>query len=109
AKAFKANDMPAGWMIVNDGYGCEYTPDPAGYDKNAPYDPANPDKGLGGTVKAIKAEADLKTGLWTQRSLTAQESEVGNDGIALRKLDVAWVGAGYRLALTGCESAKDGI
>ncbi|MHA7270871.1 NPCBM/NEW2 domain-containing protein [Arthrobacter sp. HLT1-20] len=109
AKEFKTKDMPAGWMIVNDGYGCEYTPDPAGYDKNAPYNPVNPDKGLGGTVKAIKAEADLKTGLWTQRSLTAQPAEVGNDGIAMRKLDVAWVGAGYRLALTGCESAKSGI
>ncbi|MET4003633.1 alpha-glucosidase [Arthrobacter sp. UYCu511] len=109
AKEFKANDMPAGWMIVNDGYGCEYTEDAAGYDKNAPYDPNSPDKGLGNTVKAIKAEADLKTGLWTQRSLTKQEAEVGADGIAMRKLDVAWVGEGYRLALTGCESAKGGI
>ncbi len=109
AKEFKANDMPAGWMIVNDGYGCEYTPDAAGYDKNAPYDANSTDKGLGNTVKAIKAEADLKTGLWTQRSLTKQEQEVGADGIAMRKLDVAWVGEGYRLALTGCESAKGGI
>jgi alpha-glucosidase len=109
AKEFKAHDMPAGWMIVNDGYGCEYTQDAAGYDKNAPYDPASTDKGLGNTVKAIKAEADLKTGLWTQRSLTNQPAEVGNDGIALRKLDVAWVGEGYRLALTGCEASKAGI
>ncbi|MFQ4148098.1 NPCBM/NEW2 domain-containing protein [Arthrobacter sp. LAPM80] len=109
AKQFKANDMPAGWMIVNDGYGCEYTPDAAGFDKNAPYDANSTDKGLGNTVKAIKAEADLKTGLWTQRSLTKQEAEVGTDGIAMRKLDVAWVGEGYRLALTGCESAKGGI
>ncbi|MDD0859634.1 glycoside hydrolase family 31 protein [Arthrobacter alpinus] len=109
AKEFKANDMPAGWMIVNDGYGCEYTTDAPGYDKNAPYDPNSTDKGLGNTVKAIKAEADLKTGLWTQRSLTNQPTEVGQDGIAVRKLDVAWVGEGYRLALTGCESAQDGI
>jgi len=109
AKEFKAQDMPAGWMIVNDGYGCEYTPDAAGYDKNAPHNPASADKGLGNTVKAIKAEADLKTGLWTQRSLTNQPTEVGEDGIALRKLDVAWVGEGYRLALTGCEAAKAGI
>lgn len=109
AKEFKANDMPAGWMIVNDGYGCEYTEDAADFDKNAPYDPDSPDKGLGNTVKAIQAEAELKTGLWTQRSLTNQEKEVGTDGIAVRKLDVAWVGEGYRMALTGCESAKDGI
>ncbi|WP_243400088.1 NPCBM/NEW2 domain-containing protein [Arthrobacter glacialis] len=109
AKEFKTNDMPAGWMIINDGYGCEYTTDAADFDKNAPYDPNSTDKGLGNTVKAIKAEADLKTGLWTQRTLTNQEKEVGTDGIAMRKLDVAWVGEGYRMALTGCESAKSGI
>lgn len=109
AQAFADNDMPAGWMLVNDGYGCEYTPDAADFDKNAPYDPASPDKGLGNTVKAIEAVSGMKTGLWTQRSLTKQEAEVGTDGIALRKLDVAWVGEGYRMALTGCESAKDGI
>ncbi|WP_295011846.1 NPCBM/NEW2 domain-containing protein [uncultured Microbacterium sp.] len=103
AKAFADNDMPAGWMLVNDGYGCEYTPDPS------PYDPSNPGKGLGGTVQGIKDAAGLKTGLWTQRSLTQQESEVGQDGIALRKLDVAWVGEGYRMALTACENAHDGI
>lgn len=109
AKEFKANDMPAGWMIVNDGYGCEYTPDPAGYSKDTPYNPENPDKGLGGTAKAIAAEANLKTGLWTERSLTNQPQEVGQDGIALRKLDVAWVGEGYRQALTACESSKSGL
>ncbi|WP_394940639.1 NPCBM/NEW2 domain-containing protein [Psychromicrobium sp. YIM B11713] len=103
AEQFKANDMPGAWMLVNDGYGCEYTKDPS------PYDPANPGQGLGGTVQAIKKNADLQTGLWTQRSLTQQATEVGQDGIALRKLDVAWVGEGYRMALTGCESAHDGI
>ncbi len=103
AEQFKANDMPGAWMLVNDGYGCEYTKDPD------PYDPANPGKGLGGTVQEIQKVADLKTGLWTQRSLTNQPLEVGQDGIALRKLDVAWVGEGYRMALTGCESAHNGI
>ena len=90
AKDFVENDMPAGWMLVNDGYGCEYQELPE-------------------TVDAIEAETGLKTGLWTQRSLTQQEYEVGEAGIRLRKLDVAWVGSGYRLALTGCEAAHDGI
>ncbi|GAA1955540.1 NPCBM/NEW2 domain-containing protein [Agromyces allii] len=90
AKDFVENDMPAGWMLVNDGYGCEY-------------------QDLPQTVDAIAAETGLKTGLWTQRSLTEQESEVGDAGIRLRKLDVAWVGSGYRLALTGCEAAHAGI
>lgn len=103
AKEFVTNDMPAGWMLVNDGYGCEYTADPD------PMDPANPGEGLTGTVQAIASETGLQTGLWTQRSLTKQEYEVGTAGISMRKLDVAWVGEGYRLALTGCESAHSGI
>ncbi|GAA1780026.1 NPCBM/NEW2 domain-containing protein [Agromyces lapidis] len=90
AKDFVENDMPAGWMLVNDGYGCEYQELPE-------------------TVDAIEEETGLKTGLWTQRSLTQQEYEVGEAGVRLRKLDVAWVGAGYRLALTGCEAAHGGI
>ena len=90
AKGFVENDMPAGWMLVNDGYGCEYQELPE-------------------TVDAIQEQTDLKTGLWTQRSLDKQEYEVGEAGVRLRKLDVAWVGSGYRLALTGCEAAHDGI
>ncbi|MCD2443601.1 NPCBM/NEW2 domain-containing protein [Agromyces sp. SYSU K20354] len=90
AKDFVEHDMPGGWMLVNDGYGCEYQELPE-------------------TVDAIEAETGLKTGLWTQRSLTEQEYEVGEAGVRLRKLDVAWVGSGYRLALTGCEAAHDGI
>ncbi|MDQ0894384.1 NPCBM/NEW2 domain-containing protein [Agromyces ramosus] len=90
AKQFVQHDMPAGWMLVNDGYGCEYQELPA-------------------TVEAIAEQTGLQTGLWTQRSLTNQEYEVGEAGIRLRKLDVAWVGSGYRQALTGCEAAHGGI
>lgn len=90
AKQFVEHDMPAGWMLVNDGYGCEYQELPA-------------------TVDSIEQQTGLKVGLWTQRSLTNQEYEVGEAGVRLRKLDVAWVGSGYRQALTGCEAAHDGI
>ena len=90
ARKFVENDMPAGWMLVNDGYGCEYQQLPE-------------------TVANIEQETDLKVGLWTQRSLTNQAYEVGEAGVRLRKLDVAWVGQGYRQALTGCEAAHDGI
>lgn len=90
ARDFVENDMPGGWMLVNDGYGCEYVELPE-------------------TVDAIEEETGLKVGLWTQRSLTNQEYEVGEAGVRLRKLDVAWVGSGYRQALTGCEAAHGGI
>ena len=62
ARGFVEHDMPAGWMLVNDGYGCEYQELPE-------------------TVDAIEEETGLKTGLWTQRSLTEQEYEVGEAGI----------------------------
>ncbi|MDO5736823.1 MAG: glycoside hydrolase family 31 protein, partial [Propionibacteriaceae bacterium] len=90
AQDFVDNDMPAGWMLVNDGYGCEY-------------------QDLPETVQKIKAETGMETGLWTQRSLTAQPYEVGTAGVRMRKLDVAWVGQGYRMALTGCEAAYNGF
>ena len=91
AKQFVEHDMPAGWMLVNDGYGCEYQQLPE-------------------TVDAIEDQTGLvKVGLWTQRSLTNQEYEVGEAGVRMRKLDVAWVGSGYRQALTGCEAAHGGI
>ncbi|XAS67443.1 NPCBM/NEW2 domain-containing protein [Micrococcaceae bacterium Sec5.7] len=90
AQKFVDNDMPAGWMLVNDGYGCEYQQLPE-------------------TVSNIGEQTDLKVGLWTQRSLTNQEYEVGEAGVRMRKLDVAWVGQGYRQALTGCQAAHDGI
>src|SRR5690606_6702924 len=86
---FVENDMPGGWMLVNDGYGCEYVELPE-------------------TVDSIERQADLKVGLWTQRSRTERPCEVGEPGIRMRKLDVAWVGNGYRMALTGCESAHAG-
>ena len=90
AQDFVDYDMPAGWMLVNDGYGCEYQELPE-------------------TIDAIEEQTGLKTGLWTERSLTNQEYEVGEAGVRLRKLDVAWVGHGYRMSLTGCEAAHSGI
>ncbi|WP_265520164.1 NPCBM/NEW2 domain-containing protein [Oerskovia flava] len=90
ARDFVEHDMPGGWMLVNDGYGCEYVELPE-------------------TIAQIEDETGLKTGLWTERSLTNQEFEIGEAGARLRKLDVAWVGSGYRMALTACEAAHDGI
>lgn len=75
AQAFVEHDMPGGWMLVNDGYGCGYTQLPE-------------------TVQDIQEQTGLEVGLWTENDLTEQEFEVGTAGIRLRKLDVAWVGAG---------------
>ncbi|WP_412537791.1 glycoside hydrolase family 31 protein [Longispora sp. K20-0274] len=89
AQGFVDHDMPRGWMLVNDGYGCEYV-----------------DLDQVGT--ALR-DRKIDMGLWTERALTNQEYEVGTAGVRVRKLDVAWVGEGYRQALSGCEDAHDGI
>lgn len=89
AEAYDEHDMPRGWMLVNDGYGCEYVE-------------------LAETGDALR-DHNIQLGLWTERDLTEQEFEVGEAGVRVRKLDVAWVGAGYRHALTACEDAHSGI
>ncbi|NRQ30995.1 DUF5110 domain-containing protein [Nonomuraea sp. NN258] len=89
AQGYLDHDMPRGWMLVNDGYGCEY-------------------QQLKETGDALR-QRGIEMGLWTQRALTNQEWEVKEAGVRVRKLDVAWVGAGYRHALTACDTADQGI
>ncbi len=108
AQRFKDEDMPGGWMLVNDDYGCGYS--------------ANTDsEQVDGTwwgkrdIPALKQTGDelrqrsLQMGLWTQSSLDRQPAEVGEAGVRVRKLDVAWVGPGYRYALSACDTAHNGI
>ncbi|MCK8680667.1 RICIN domain-containing protein [Streptomyces lichenis] len=85
----RAKDMPSGWFLPNDGYGCEYVD-------------------LPNTVKQL-AQRGFKTGLWTQRSLGNIGWEVGTAGTRMVKTDVAWVGGGYRDAFQGVKSAVAGI
>ncbi|AKU18594.1 glycoside hydrolase [Luteipulveratus mongoliensis] len=88
AQGYVDNGMPNGWMLVNDGYGC-------GYEKL-------PETGAG------LQKTNMQMGLWTESDLTKQEDEV-KAGVRVRKLDVAWVGPGYRFSLDGCETAYSGI
>ncbi|GAA1363038.1 NPCBM/NEW2 domain-containing protein [Streptomyces beijiangensis] len=88
ADGFVGNDMPNGWMLVNDGYGCGY--------ENL----AETSKGLG--------ERKTKLGLWTQDGIDNLAQQV-KDGQRVAKLDVAWVGSGYKFALDGCKAAYQGI
>ncbi|WP_460626358.1 RICIN domain-containing protein [Intrasporangium mesophilum] len=88
AQGYTANDMPLGWMLVNDGYGCGYEQLPE--------------------THQMLGEHGSELGLWTQSDLTNQPYEVSS-GVRVRKTDVAWVGPGYRFALDACEQARDGI
>ncbi|MEU9037864.1 TIM-barrel domain-containing protein [Streptomyces sp. NPDC048352] len=86
----RATDMPSGWFLPNDGYGCGYT---------AP---------LKSTVDALKAKG-FQTGLWTSTGLTDIAAEVGTAGTRAVKTDVAWIGRGYKYAFNGVQQAVDGI
>ncbi|WP_282195534.1 discoidin domain-containing protein [Thomasclavelia cocleata] len=106
------NDMPFGWFLPNDGYGCGY-----GQSDDSV-------TGIDDNVENLKQFTEyankygVGTGLWTQSNLTPVagtaphlqrdfEKEVNNGGIRTLKTDVAWVGWGYSMALSGLDKAYD--
>jgi len=114
AQKFTDHDMPRGWMLVNDDYGCGYSNDRDAYIENP--DPDGVEKYIGvRDIDALTATGQelrkrgVQMGLWTEAALDKQPEEVGQAGVRVRKLDVAWVGPGYRHALTACDTAHRGI
>ncbi len=89
ADKYLENDMPRGWILPNDGYGCGYVK-------------------LDSIVKEL-AKRGFHTGLWTENGVGKIATEVGQYGTRLCKLDVAWVGPGYKYALDACKAAYHGI
>ncbi|MEU8528246.1 NPCBM/NEW2 domain-containing protein [Streptomyces sp. NPDC048629] len=88
ADGYVQNDMPNGWMLVNDGYGCGY-------------------ENLGEAATGLQ-QRGMQLGLWTEDGLDKLADQV-KAGQRVAKLDVAWVGAGYKFALDGCKAAHAGI
>jgi alpha-glucosidase len=88
ADGYVEREIPLGWMLVNDGYGCGYE---------------HLDE-----VAAGLQERHVTLGLWTSTGLADQANEV-RTGVRVRKLDVAWVGPGYRFAVDACRQAFEGI
>ncbi|MEW4354346.1 sialidase domain-containing protein [Streptococcus pneumoniae] len=103
---YKKQDMPIGWMLVNDGYG-------AGYGQADT---------LEGNIQNLKEFSDyalergIKAGLWTQSDLHPKEgvppllqrdlpNEVEKGLVRVLKTDVAWVGPGYSFGLNGIADA----
>ncbi|MBN2175446.1 MAG: DUF5110 domain-containing protein [Bacteroidales bacterium] len=89
ADLYRDNDLPGGWILPNDGYGCGYT--------ELPY-----------VVEELHNRG-FYTGLWTENGVSQIEWEVGTAGTRACKLDVAWVGSGYLNALNACKQAYSGI
>ena len=89
AKAYREHDMPCGWLLVNDGYGCDHMQ--LGY------------------VADTLAGLGFHTGLWTEGALDRINWEVGQAGSRVQKIDVAWSGPAYQHALECCRTAAEGI
>ncbi|MEU8568669.1 NPCBM/NEW2 domain-containing protein [Streptomyces pathocidini] len=88
ADGYLEHDMPNGWMLVNDGYGCGY-------------------EDLPETGKGLQ-DRKMQLGMWTEDGLDQLADQV-KAGQRVAKLDVAWVGPGYKFALDGCKDAYQGI
>ena len=89
ARPYREHDMPGGWILPNDGYGCGYTDLPA-------------------VVDSLRA-LGFHTGLWTEDGLDRIAWEVGTAGTRVQKLDVAWTGDGYQKAMDANAAAAQGI
>ena len=89
ARKYREHDMPGGWILPNDGYGCGYTALPE-------------------TVRGLD-KLGFRTGLWTENGVDKIAWEVGQAGSRVQKLDVAWTGKGYQFSLDANKSAYDGI
>ncbi|MFZ1684182.1 MAG: TIM-barrel domain-containing protein [Candidatus Zixiibacteriota bacterium] len=89
AAKYREFDMPGGWILPNDGYGCGYTD-------------------LPGVVESLK-KYGFHTGLWTESGIDKIAWEVGKAGTRVQKLDVAWTGKGYQFALDANMEASKGI
>ena len=96
------NDMPLGWILPNDGYGCGY----------------GQTETLDGNIANLRSFSEyahsrgVEVGLWTQSDLHPKEGvpallqrdivkEVRDGNVRVLKTDVAWVGAGYSFGLNG--------
>ncbi len=88
ADVYRANDMPGGWILPNDGYGCGYVD-------------------LAETIRELHKRG-FYTGLWTEKGLERIATEVSQYGSRVMKLDVAWVGRGYQFAMNGMRDAYEG-
>jgi alpha-glucosidase len=89
ADRYRLEDLPGGWILPNDGYGCGYVK-------------------LDSVVQELGYRG-FHTGLWTESGLAQLPWEVGTAGVRAYKLDVAWVGSGYQNALSACKQAYEGI
>jgi len=100
ANLYEQYDMPRGWMLVNDGYGCGYGEGDAVFPNNLT------------DLTFVVAElhkVGIYTGLWTSTGMPHIADEVGVAGTRIAKTDVGWIGDGYKYAFDGVSTCANGI
>ena len=100
ADEYVANDIPVGWMLVNDGYGCGYGEGDAKFPSNL--------TDLTYVFSELRKRG-LYGGLWTSTGMPNIVGEVKTAGSRVCKTDVGWIGAGYKFAFDGVELCAGGI
>ncbi|KAG6460535.1 uncharacterized protein LOC115450246 [Manduca sexta] len=106
---YKNHDIPLGWFIPNDGYGCGY----------------GQTDSFAGDIKNLVKFGDyartkgVEVALWTESQLEPKDpdqpqkgerdlsKEVGEAGVVALKCDVAWIGSGYSFAFNAVENATN--
>lgn len=102
---YRRHDMPLGWFIPNDGYGCGY----------------GQTDSLDGDIENLKEFVDyarekgVEVALWTESNLHPSDPEHPKKGerdlgkeltvakVVALKCDVAWIGYGYSFALNAVD------
>ena len=129
--AYQDYDMPLGYFLPNDGYGCGYGQNGYKMTGGVESDGSSSDarlEAVAANVENLKEFADyadahgVATGLWTQSNLSPDsnsntlwqtlrdfEAEVRDGGVTMLKTDVAWVGSGYSFGLNGVKTAYDNV
>ena len=100
ARLYNQYDMPHGWMLPNDGYGCGYGEGPSTFPTNL--------TDLTYVVAQLH-EQGMYTGLWTSTGMPNIQNEVGVAGTRICKTDVGWIGDGYKYAFDGVTLCANGI
>ncbi|MFC1555168.1 TIM-barrel domain-containing protein, partial [candidate division KSB1 bacterium] len=82
------NDIPIGWFLPNDGYRMNFERFPE--------------------VQKELEKRNIYTGMWTDEGREF-EKIVKEWGVRLFKLDIAWVGRGYKFSLNACRQCYNYI
>lgn len=81
-------DIPVGWFLPNDGYGMDFSKVPQ--------------------VSKELTKRNITTGMWTDKGLDFA-NYVSNHNIRLFKLDIAWVGVGFKFSMNACRTVYEAL